>query len=189
MEKERLTTEMIFDGSESVVPLADVVYIEKRNDDSKLAGSLAVILRGTTWNYEAGCHNNAAYVPKDEADAFLEAWARYRSEVDRVQTGPGEAPAPSPDPVAFQKATEMAFGHAAHVHVSFHNAGTKIEHVDGLASQALLLLPGAHLEHQRGETAWWTLVERGDVRFVVYGNGSIPDGWGKSEKKEEAEKA
>ena len=110
MEKERLATKPIFDGSESVIPLADVVYIEKRNDDSKFAGSLTAILKGTTWSYEAGCHNNAAYVPKDEADAFLEAWTRYRGEVDPVVQGPGEAEARDRvDVVAFRLALEQIF--------------------------------------------------------------------------------
>lgn len=88
---ERLTAKPIFDGSESIIPLADVVYVEKRHGTSDFAGALSVILRGTTWNHEAGCHNNAAYVPKGEADAFLDAWTRYRSEVDPVQQGSGGA--------------------------------------------------------------------------------------------------
>ncbi|MHB9144673.1 MAG: hypothetical protein ACYC5Y_04980 [Symbiobacteriia bacterium] len=177
----RRATETIFDGPEHIIPMAEVVFVERH---TSIAGAFRAILKGTTWNAEVGDYNNAAYVPPGEAPSFLEAWTRYRSEVDPVVQGPGEVPVPLADPMAFQNALEMAFGHAAHVQVSFHNAGTKAEHVDGLASQALMLLQGTRLEHQRGEIAWWTKVERGDIRFVVYGEGPVPDGWGEAEKKE-----
>ncbi len=173
---ERLATETIFNGSESIIPMADVVFIS-RDKRPGYIGAVTVVLKGSTYNPELGDYNNALWLRKEEADVFLKSWCQYRSEVDLVQKGPGEAPAPPPDPMAFRAALETAFGHAAHIQMSFHHVGTKAEHVDRLTSQALLLLPGARLERQRGETAWWTLVERADIRFAVYGDGPIPDGW------------
>lgn len=84
---ERLATETIFDGSESIIPLADVVFIERRKRPG-YEGDVNVILKGTTYNQEMGDYNNAAYLRQDEANAFLRAWCHYRSEIDPVKVGP-----------------------------------------------------------------------------------------------------
>jgi hypothetical protein len=41
-------------------------------------------MRGTTWNQEASCFNNAAYISHvdGEAERFIAAWCRYRSELE-----------------------------------------------------------------------------------------------------------
>lgn len=69
-------TESIFDGT-SIVPLADVQHIEKRGD-----GNIMVIMKSTAYAFEQDEWMNPVYFAKGEAQRFLAAWCRYRSELE-----------------------------------------------------------------------------------------------------------
>ena len=70
-------TESIFVGT-SIVPLADVQHIEKRGN-----GNIAVIMKTTRYNVAIDEWDNAVhiYAENGEAERFVAAWCRYRSEL------------------------------------------------------------------------------------------------------------
>lgn len=70
-------TESIYSGRNIVIPLADVQHIEKHNP-----GGLIIITKHTRWDTETGNWANNAWIGGDEADAFMAAWCRYRSELE-----------------------------------------------------------------------------------------------------------
>lgn len=72
-------TESIFSGS-VVVPLADVQHIEKHYERS-LPG-IFVITKHTRYDAEADFWANAIWISEPEAAAFINAWCRYRSELE-----------------------------------------------------------------------------------------------------------
>lgn len=175
---ERLATETIFDGPEHIIPMADVVYI-RRDQRPGYTDAVTVVLKGTTYNPEIGDYNNALWLGREEAASFLQAWCQYRSEVDPVQQGPGEASVLPIDVQAFKESLDTAFGQGVLVKVSLHDPGaTTPQRAEALASQALLLLPGTDLKRQYANSTWWARVERDGIDFVVFGSGPIPDGWG-----------
>ncbi len=70
-------TESVFSGKGIVIPLADVQHVEKHNPLG-----LIVVTKHTRWDSELGNWANNAWVDKAEADAFMLAWCRYRSELE-----------------------------------------------------------------------------------------------------------
>lgn len=70
-------TESIYSGVGVVIPLADVQHIEKHNPNG-----LIVVTCHTKWNREADCWENNIWIDKTEAPAFMNAWCRYRSELE-----------------------------------------------------------------------------------------------------------
>jgi len=40
------------------------------------------VLKSSTWNIEQGDYNNAIFMDKELADAFISAWCRYRAELE-----------------------------------------------------------------------------------------------------------
>jgi hypothetical protein len=70
-------TESIYSDGDNIIPLAEVIYIERRNQ-----ADLMVVMKGTTWNGDLDCYNNAVYIPAKKADGFKSAWCRYRSEME-----------------------------------------------------------------------------------------------------------
>lgn len=74
-------TESIFSGDKHVIPLADVLFIE-RDKREGFEGGISVILSGTTWNNEIDTYNNCAYLTGDEAQSFMSDWCRYRAELE-----------------------------------------------------------------------------------------------------------
>ena len=69
-------TESIYSGS-VVVPLADVQHIDKSN---KLG--LLIVTKHTRWDFDRDFWANNIWIDKGEADAFMSAWCRYRSELE-----------------------------------------------------------------------------------------------------------
>lgn len=69
-------TESIYSSKTVVVPLADVSHIQRRGL------GIQVITKHTTYNTEIDDYNNSVWIDKDEAQAFLSAWCRYRSELE-----------------------------------------------------------------------------------------------------------
>lgn len=69
-------TESIYDGKGTVIPLADVLFVQRREL------GIQVVLKGTTYNAEFDDYNNAAWIHKDEAADFMAAWCRYRGELE-----------------------------------------------------------------------------------------------------------
>lgn len=70
-------TESIYDGKGIVVPLADVQHIEKHNPSG-----LVVVTKHTRWDGEVDAWANNIWIDGAEADAFMRAWCRYRSELE-----------------------------------------------------------------------------------------------------------
>lgn len=70
-------TESIYSGKGVVVPLADVQHIEKHNPLG-----LIVVTKHTRWDADTGAWANSLWVDKAEAESFLAAWCRYRSELE-----------------------------------------------------------------------------------------------------------
>ena len=69
-------TESIYDGNITVIPLAEVLFIQKREF------GIQVVMKGTTYNVECDDYNNSVWIHKDEANDFMEAWCRYRGELE-----------------------------------------------------------------------------------------------------------
>jgi hypothetical protein len=70
-------TESIYSGKGVIVPLADVQHIEKTNPSG-----LVVITKNTRWDAKTGGWANNVWIDKAEADAFMQAWCRYRAELE-----------------------------------------------------------------------------------------------------------
>lgn len=69
-------TESIYSSATVVVPLADVSHVIKR------PLGIQVVTKHTTYSFEGDDFNNCAWIGKDEQQAFLSAWCRYRSELE-----------------------------------------------------------------------------------------------------------
>ena len=69
-------TESIYDGTTTVISLADVSHV------IKLPLGIQVVTKHTTYNFEGDDFNNAAWIGKDEQEAFMAAWCRYRAELE-----------------------------------------------------------------------------------------------------------
>lgn len=74
-------TESIFSGTSVVIPLAEVHHIE-RDMREAFSDVITVVLSGTTWNQKIDSYNNAVYIRHQEAESFLDAWCRYRAELE-----------------------------------------------------------------------------------------------------------
>lgn len=70
-------TESIYSSKSIVVPLADVQHIERHNPLG-----LIVVTKHTRWDTETGGWANNLWIDKAEAEAFMRAWCRYRSELE-----------------------------------------------------------------------------------------------------------
>lgn len=70
-------TESIYSGKSIVIPLADVQHIEKTNPLG-----LIVVTKHTRWDAATGGWANNAWIDQAEAQAFMRAWCRYRSELE-----------------------------------------------------------------------------------------------------------
>ena len=82
-------TESIFSGLNFVIPLADVSHIERhwyQNDKDRTKDNyrgLTVVTKHTTWDRECDTYANSIYIPNsDESESFLNAWCRYRAELE-----------------------------------------------------------------------------------------------------------
>ena len=73
-------SETIFTSRNYVIPMADVSHIRK-----VLPRTVEVVTKHTTWNTTTNDYNNAVCLSGDEADAFLQAWCTFRSEIDPVR--------------------------------------------------------------------------------------------------------
>lgn len=81
MSKMGKVTESIFSGETAVVPIAEVHHIE-RDTREGYKDAIRVVLNGTTWNSALNTYNNSICLRHDEAEAFLQCWCRYRSELE-----------------------------------------------------------------------------------------------------------
>ncbi len=73
----RSVTESIYSSKTLIIPLADVQHIEKTNPLG-----LVVVTKHTRWDAPAGTWANNIWIDKAEAESFLAAWCRYRSELE-----------------------------------------------------------------------------------------------------------
>jgi hypothetical protein len=77
MEKKMgKVSESIYSGKTTVVPLADVQHIEKREL------GLFVVTKHTRWDNDGGFWANSIWIDKAEADGFMRAWCDYRAELE-----------------------------------------------------------------------------------------------------------
>ncbi len=74
-------SESIFSGNSHVIPLAEVLYIQRQKSNTTV-NPIWVIMKGTTANNENGDWNNAPFLRDDEAASFLRTWCDYRSELE-----------------------------------------------------------------------------------------------------------
>ena len=70
-------SESIFDGTEKVIPMANVQHIIKLND-----GSCNIITKHTRWDKENDCWDNPIFLDSVEAEQFMKAWTTYRFELE-----------------------------------------------------------------------------------------------------------
>lgn len=70
-ESEDMSDDIYF-GDSIIIPLADVLFIEKQT-----YGGLVVVLEKTTWNIDTDTWNNNAYVNPVETEKFLSHWCKY----------------------------------------------------------------------------------------------------------------
>ena len=73
-------SENIFNGENFIVPLAEVVFIEKYKADI-----IIIIFKGTTWSEDIDGWANTAELQGAEAEAFMEAWLNYRAKIEGVK--------------------------------------------------------------------------------------------------------
>jgi hypothetical protein len=73
--------ESIFSGKSVIIPMAEVMYIERDLRD-KYKDAISIVMRGTTWNIEIDSYNNFAYLRHEEAKSFLECWCHYRDKLE-----------------------------------------------------------------------------------------------------------
>lgn len=86
-----MITESIFDGTTTVIPMADVQHIEKHwyPTDERTRDNwrgIKIITKHTKYNFEHDTWENIIYLDKKEADEFLKAWCVYRSELEELVT-------------------------------------------------------------------------------------------------------
>lgn len=74
-------TESIFDGETVIIPMKEVQYIE-RDTREGYTDAIKIVLTGSTWNSEIDFFNNTPYLRGNEAESFIRAWCRYRSELE-----------------------------------------------------------------------------------------------------------
>ncbi len=70
-------TESIYSGKTVIVPLADVQHIETTNPHG-----IVVVTKHTRWDAEGGSWANSIWIDGAEAQAFKNAWCRFRSELE-----------------------------------------------------------------------------------------------------------
>lgn len=80
-------TESIYSSKSITIPLADVQHIERSNPLG-----LVVVTKHTRWDKDTGGWANNAWVDRSEAPSFMNAWCRYRSELE-AETLAGLEPA------------------------------------------------------------------------------------------------
>jgi hypothetical protein len=69
-------TESIYSGVSCIIPLADVQHVERKDR------GLVVVTKHTRWDSELDFWANSIWIDASEAPAFLQAWCRYRSELE-----------------------------------------------------------------------------------------------------------
>lgn len=74
-------SESIFSGKTHVIPLAEVLYIQ-RTKSTVTQNPLWVIMKGTTANVESGDWNNAPFLRDEEAASFMRCWCDYRAQLE-----------------------------------------------------------------------------------------------------------
>lgn len=87
-------TESIYSGKSTVVPLADVQHIEKREL------GLVVVTKHTRWDNDGDFWANSIWIDKAEAESFMRAWCGYRSELEAdtlADLSPTDEPSPYRD--------------------------------------------------------------------------------------------
>jgi hypothetical protein len=72
-----MVTESIYSSKSVIVPLADVQHIDKTNPLG-----LIVVTKHTRWDFERDYWANNIWIDQAEAEAFIRAWCRYRSELE-----------------------------------------------------------------------------------------------------------
>ena len=70
-------TESIYSSASTVIPLADVQHIEKSNPLG-----ITIVTSHTRWDRDGDFWANSIWLDAVEAPAFLNAWCRYRSELE-----------------------------------------------------------------------------------------------------------
>jgi len=76
-------SESIFSGKTTVIPMADVCYIQRdKRPSEKEHAPVWIIMKASTWNDNNEDWNNAPFLRGDEAASFLRCWCTYRSELE-----------------------------------------------------------------------------------------------------------
>jgi hypothetical protein len=76
-------TESIWDGKNTIIPLAEVSHIEKLNDANNTTGRIMVIFKHSKWNNENQAFEPSVYLDSTwNSEGFLSDWCRYRSELE-----------------------------------------------------------------------------------------------------------
>lgn len=77
--KDKVTiSESIFSNDNITIPMADVMFVEKRDS------GIMLIMKNTTWNMEADCWANNAWISNhdNQAEKFMQDWCYYRHELE-----------------------------------------------------------------------------------------------------------
>lgn len=78
-------SESIFSNKNIIIPLAEVMFIEKHfYGNPSEYGGIKIIFKGTRWDMEADTWSNNAYLSNHEGEdkKFLKAWCYYRHEIE-----------------------------------------------------------------------------------------------------------
>ncbi len=78
----KTVTESIFNGRRVVIPMAEVLFIERDMRD-KYKGCIRIVFKSTTLNVEGDTWNNIAYLSAEDGQKFMRAWCNYRAELEQ----------------------------------------------------------------------------------------------------------
>ncbi len=84
---KRLASETIFSGKTSIIPMADVAFIEK-DGRPECAGCIRVVMHASKWSEATQAFEPSVWMESEDAAKFLRAWCYYRGEIDPVHSGP-----------------------------------------------------------------------------------------------------
>jgi len=79
----------IFEGKSTIIPLAEVAFIEKNNLPNGTLCGIHAVMKGAVFSVDAQGilisgygRADCPYIIGEEMDAFIRAWRRYRRYVD-----------------------------------------------------------------------------------------------------------
>lgn len=75
-------SETIFSGTDHIIAMADVAFIERQFDGKRNPYGGMVVMKQSHWNSEIDSWDAACYLSQPEFESFVKAWSYFRYEID-----------------------------------------------------------------------------------------------------------